>query len=130
MPKLDKEWIEQMLVFRDKEDEFWIEDWNWTKEQRTKAQNATFYKLFTDIWNHLWETKDDVHDYLLWWVFWTHPVKLWKITKEVNNEQHTSKLSKEQWIRFIDTILKFCERENIPVTITPREKQSLYESYN
>jgi len=100
-----------------------------TKEIRSLSQNATFYKLFTDIGNHLWEKKDDVHDMLLAWVFGTRTVTIWKIVKEVNIEKHTSKLDKEQGIRFIDTILKFVERESMPITITSREIQSLHDSY-
>ena len=100
-----------------------------TKEIRTLQQNKTFYKLFTDIWNHLWEKKDDVKEMLLAWVFWTRLVKIWKIEKEVNIEKHTSELTKEQWIKFIDTILAFCEREKLPITITSREIESLYNSY-
>jgi len=101
-----------------------------TKEIRTAWQNRTFYKLFTDIWNHLGEHKDDVHDMLLGWVFWTKQVTIGRITREVNIEKHTSKLDKEKGKRFIDTILDFCKRENMPITITSRELQSLYESYN
>ena len=101
-----------------------------TKEIRTLQQNRTFYKLFTDIWNHLWEKKDDVHDMMLWWVFWTKEVTIWRITREVNIEKHTSKLDKEKGIKFIDTILLFCKKYNMPITVTPRELQSLYDSYN
>lgn len=100
-----------------------------TKEIRTLAQNNTFWKLFTDIGNHLWEDKHDVHDMLLGWVFGTHTVKLGRIEREVLNEKHTSKLTKEQGIKFIDTILAFCRKYNLPITITSREIKDLYESY-
>jgi len=58
-----------------------------TKEIRSISQNSTFYKLFTDIWNHLWETKDDIHDMMLAWIFWTKTVKVWVFEREVNNEK-------------------------------------------
>ena len=114
----------------------------WTEEQeyiinkveskagRSLNQNSTFYKLFTDIWNHLWESKEDVHDMMLWWVFWTKEVTIWILTKDVLIEKHTSKLCKEQWIKFIDTMLAFCKKYNLPITITSREITNLYESYN
>ena len=96
---------------------------------RTLSQNKTFWKLFTDIWNHLWETKEDIKDMLLWGVFWTREVKVWRITREVNIEKHTHKLTKEQWIKFIDTTLAFCKKYDLPITVTPRELQDLYNSY-
>ena len=101
-----------------------------SKKGRSINQNNTFYKLFTDIGNHLWETKDDVHDMMLWWIFWTKEVRIWIITREVNIEKHTSKLTKEQWIKFIDTMLAFAKRENMPITVDSAEIKSLYESYN
>lgn len=100
-----------------------------TKEMRSLAQNRTFYKLFTDIWNHLWETSEDVKIYLLSAIFWTKTLTLWKTSIEVPLESHTSKLTKEQWKIFIDTILKFCEAKDLPITITSRELESLYLSY-
>jgi hypothetical protein len=92
-------------------------------------QNKVFYKLFTDIWNHLWETKEDVKQMMLAWVFGTREVTIWRITKEINIEKHTHKLTKEQWIKFIDTILAFCKKYDLPITITPIEIQSLYDNY-
>ena len=113
-----------------KEETEWIYKKKKTKAGRSLNQNNLFYQLFTDIWNHLWEEKDDVHDMMLWWTFWTHTVKIWRIEKEILNEKHTSKLTKEQGIKFIDTMIKFCEKYDIPVTVTSREIKSLYESYN
>lgn len=101
-----------------------------TKEMRTIQQNKTFYKLFTDIGNHLWESKEDVHDMMLWGIFWTRSVTIWRITKEINVEKHTSKLTKDQGIHFIDTMLAFVKKYDMPITVTSREIDSLYESYN
>ncbi len=100
-----------------------------TKEMRTLAQNKTFWKLFTDIWNHLWEKKENVKEMMLWGVFWTEKIKVWRITREINIEKHTHKLTKEQWIHFIDSILAFTKKYNMPITVTPRELQNLYDSY-
>lgn len=115
----------------DDEKEIFIYVWNkQTKEIRSLSQNNTFWKLFTDIWNHLWYTKEETHDILLMWVFWTKTLKLWKIEKEVALKPKTSELTKEEWKNFIDTILAFCKREDLPITITSKELRSLYESYN
>jgi hypothetical protein len=100
-----------------------------SKESRTLAQNRTFYKLFTDIWNHIWYTKEEVKEFMLWWVFWTKTVKHWPFTKEINIENHTHLLSKEQWIFFIESILEFCKTNDIPITITSREIESLFDSF-
>ena len=100
-----------------------------TKEIRTLAQNKSFRKLFTDIWNHLWETKEDVKEMLLGWVFGTKEVKIWKIIRDVNIEKHTSELTKEQWIHFIECILAFVKKYDMPITITSNELKSLFDSY-
>jgi hypothetical protein len=49
---------------------------------------------------------------------------------EVPNESRTSQLTKEQGIFFIETILAFVKMKDIPIQITPREVQSLYDSFN
>lgn len=113
-----------------KEEQVYIIEKATTKPWRSLQQNKTFYKLFTDIGNHLWETKEDVHDMMLWGIFGTKEVKIWVITRDVNIEKHTSKLTKEQGIKFIDTMLAFTKRENMPITVTSAEIKNLYESYN
>lgn len=123
---------EDIMIYMDKypDDQIYIIHKKESKPWRTLQQNNTFYKLFTDIGNHLWEDKDDVHDMMLWWTFWTREVTIWKIKKEVLIEKHTSKLDKEQGTRFIKTILAFCEKYDLPITVTSREIQSLYNTYN
>ena len=101
-----------------------------TRETRSLAQNNTFWKLFTEIWNKLWYKKEEIHDFMLWWVFWTYEVKIWPITKQMLNKPKTSELNKEEWIHFIDAILEFCKSNDIGVEITSKEIQSLYDSYN
>lgn len=115
---------------KQKHNQEWIIQKTNSKKWRTLAQNKTFWKLFKDVGNHLWESKDDVHDMMLWWVFWTKEVTIWILTKEVLIEKHTSKLTKEKGIKFIDTMLAFCKKYNLPITITSREIESLYKSYN
>jgi hypothetical protein len=85
--------------------------------------------LFENIGSHLWENKEDVHDMMLAWVFWTRTVKIGRIEKEVLIEKHTSKLDKDQGRKFIDTILAFCKKYDLPITITSKDIESLYNSY-
>lgn len=101
-----------------------------TKKIRSLSQNNTFWKLFTEIWNHLWYKKEEIHDILLGWVFGTYEITIWPVNKQMLNKPKTSELTKEEWIHFIDSILEFCKTHNIPVEITPREIQSLYNSFN
>lgn len=100
------------------------------RETRSLSQSRTFRLLFTGIWNHLWYSKEEIHDIMLWWVFGTYEVVLWPITKQMLNKPKTSELSKEEWIHFITSIIEFCKKENIPVEITSRDIQSLYDSFN
>ena len=100
-----------------------------SKEIRTLSMNNTFWKLFTDIGNHLWYTKEEMHDILLGWVFWTYEIEIWPIKRQMLNKPKTSELTKEEWIFFIDSILEFCKKHDIPATITPRELQSLIDRY-
>ena len=100
-----------------------------SKEAKTRQQEKTYYKLFTDIWNHLWEKPEDVKQMLLWWVFGTKEVKIWKITRDINIKTKTSELTKEEAIQFIDTILAFVKKYDMPITIESREFKSLIDNY-
>lgn len=100
-----------------------------TKEIRTLAQNRTFYKLFTDIGNHLWETPEDIKEILLKWIFWVRVIKMWNFESEQAIEKHTSKLDIVQGKEFIDKTLAFVKKYNMPITIESKELKSLYDSY-
>ena len=129
MIKLTKQEIEKQLVFADDLDEFYFFKDADTKEKRTLAQNRVFYRLFNWISKHLWYDTQEVKIYMLSGCFWTHKIKLSKTEMDIPNISHTSELTKEQWIFFIETILTFVKMKNVPVEITPREIQSLYDSY-
>ncbi len=101
-----------------------------TKKIRSTRQNALFWKLFTNIWDYMWETKEDVKIYLLSAIFWVSKKTLWKTSIDIPNEWKTSLLDKEKWTFFIKTILEFCKAKNIWITITGEEIKSLYDSYN
>jgi len=122
--------IEKELVFADDNDEFYFFDKLDSKGKRTLAQNRTLYKILNAISKHLWNPIQEVKIYMLSWCFWTHKIKLSKTEIEVPNISETSSLTKEQWIFFIDTLLAFAKIKNVPVDITPRDIQNLYDSYN
>ena len=124
-----KQEIEKMLVFADDKDEFYFFEKADTKEKRTLAQNRTLYKILDAISKHLWNPIQEVKIYMLSWCFGTHKLKLSKTEIEVPNISNTSALTKEQWIFFIDTILAFARIKDVPIEITPREIQSLYDNY-
>jgi hypothetical protein len=119
-----------MLVFAKPTDEFYFFEDIDSKEKRTKAQNNWFYMLLSWISKHLGQPLQEVKIYLLSWCFGTHKLKLSKKEIEIPNISRTSDLTKENAIFFIDVILQFCKAKNIPITITPRQVQSLYDSYN
>jgi len=100
-----------------------------TKEIRTLAQNRTWYKLFTWIANHLGNDKQEVKIYFMIWCFWSKKLRLSQNVMEIPIISETHKLSKEQWIFLIDTLLTFVKLKNIPIEITPREIKNLYDSY-
>jgi len=100
-----------------------------TIEQRTISQNSTFYRLFSWIWKHLWEDTQTIKIYFLIWCFWSRKINLSKTEMEIPIISETSKLNKEQWILLIDTLIRFTKKHNIPCEITPKELQSLYNSF-
>jgi len=116
-------------IDKGKEDQVYICVKKESKEWRTIQQNRTWYKLFNSISSHLWYNVDEVKMFLLAGTFGTHKMKLNTEEIEVPNENKTSKLTKEQWIFFIDTILQFVKLKDIPVEITSAETQNLYNSY-
>ena len=100
-----------------------------TTEIRTKAQNNMFQWVFTQIWNHLWEKKDDVKMYFLAWMFWTKTLKLSQKEYEFPIISHTSDLTKEQAMDLISILFKFIAKHKVPCKYTPRDLQSLYDNY-
>jgi len=128
--KLTKEEILKRLVFADDTEEFYFFENADTKERRTLAQNNWFYMLLDWISKHLGQPLQEVKIYFLSGCFGTHKLKLSNTEFDIPNISHTSELKKEQATFFIDVILQFCKAKNIPVTITPRQVQSLYDSYN
>lgn len=128
--KHTKQEIEKLLVFADDDDEFLFEEWKDTKKQRTLLQNKTFHLILWAISKHLWYTMEEVKAYMLSWCFWAQKIRLSKEEMDIPIISSTTQLSKEQAIFFIDTLLQFAKIKDVPIEITPRGIQSLYESYN
>lgn len=101
-----------------------------TREIRTKYQNDFIYWLCEEIGKHLWEKKEDVKRYFLIGCFWSRKVKLSKIEVEMPLKPETSKLTKEEAIFYIETLMKFIQLKNIPCKYSPAELRSLLESYS
>ncbi len=100
-----------------------------TKEQRTLTQNSMFHWLFGEISKHLWEPLEFVKYYFLAWCFGVEKKKYSKLEIDIPKIASTALLEKDEAIFFIDVILKFIQKHNIPCKYTPRELQSLYDSY-
>ena len=126
-------WTKQQILEKlekANDDELWILDKKETKIWKTRQQEKTYYKILNAIANHLGYNIQEVKIYILSWCFGTHPLKLSKEYMEIPNISKTSELTKEQGIFFIDTLLQFVKIKDVPVVITSREVQNLYETYN
>lgn len=102
----------------------------YTKEMRTLVQNRMFKWLFSEIWKHLWYRKEDIQKFFMKWLFWVKEIELFWVKQEVENISSTKDLEKEQAIYLIDSLLEFIQKHKINCKYTPREVQSLYDSYN
>ena len=128
-------WTKEVITNYMKDNQVYICVKEESKEGRTRQQEKTWYKIFNAIAIHessKWETvnSQEVKMYMLWWCFWTHKLKLSKTEIELPNKSQTSKLTKEDWIFFIDALLLYCKVKKVPVKIESAEIQSLYDSYN
>lgn len=125
-------WNKQEIIdFLDtqKEDALFFIDKEESRASKTRQQEKTYYKLMTDISKHLWYNVDEVKMYLLSWCFWTKKLKLSKTEIEIPVISRTRDFTKEQWIFFIDTLLKFIELKKIPITLTTQDVKNLYDNY-
>ena len=128
---------EDVMIYMDKntDDQIYIIDKKETKAGRTRQQEKTYYKIFAAISvfeSSKWPTVSvqEVKMYMLGWCFGTHKIKLSKSEMEVPNKSETSKLTKQDWIFLIDTLLLYCKVKKIPVVIEWPEIQWLYNTYN
>ena len=100
-----------------------------TKEIRTKIQNNMFHWLFWEISKHLWIHREDIKQSFLKWVFGTRKVKLWRLEFENAIKPHTSELTKEEAIFFIENIKIFIEKYWVPCKYTNLDFENLISTY-
>lgn len=116
---LDK-WKEKQIYICEKKE---------TKAGRTLQQNKTWYKLFWWIAKHLWNDIQEVKIYFMIWCFGSKKICLSLNEMEIPIVSETHKLTKEQWIFLIDTLITFTKIKNIPIEICSNDIKSLYDSY-
>lgn len=57
---LTKEDIEKYLVFQDNDKQFYLEELPLKKEEKTRAQERTYYRCFNEISKKMWLNIDEV----------------------------------------------------------------------
>lgn len=125
-----KQDIEKYLVFADDTKEYYLEEIPLSKEWRTLLQNNSFYRCFDVIGKKMWLSSETVKQNCLKALFWVEKVKFWWAYYENALKPNTSKLTKEEAILLLDTLIEFGRKLWCGDIITPRELQSLYDSYN
>ena len=100
--QLTKKEILKALVFKEDSDEFIIFELPLTQEQRTKAQNNAFYRLFSEIGKKLWHNTEETKQALLKWVFGTKKIKMWWMEFEIAIKWSTKELNKQEAILLIE----------------------------
>ena len=100
-----------------------------TKKWKTEAQRKTYYRCFGMIWDHLWYSKEEIKQMFLKWCFGIRKMKMWKWEYEIANIWNTEELNIEQANFLIDVLTKTAETLWLWIIITPRERQSLFDSY-
>lgn len=123
-----KQLIEQYLVFRNDTDEFLIYEEISTKEQRSKAQNRTFYKCFTEIGCKIWYSKETIKQNCLKALFWIEKTKFWGIVYENAIKPSTKLLTREEAILLIDSLIEFWKKLWLWEIIQSRERALLFEN--
>lgn len=128
--KHTKEEILKQLVFAEDTDQFYFFETADTKEKRNLVQNATFYRCLDIISKHTWDELEELKLKTLVKLFWFKQMKWGWETIPVPNVAKTSSLTKEQASQFIDALIKIAKFLWLGEIITPRQVQSLYDSYN
>jgi len=125
-------WKPQELIekLQKAKDELYVLEKKESKAWRTLAQNKTWYKLFWWIAKHLWNDIQEVKIYFMIGCFWSQKICLSSQEMEIPIISETHKLTKEQWIFLIDTLITFTKIKNIPIEITSAEITNLYDNYN
>lgn len=101
-----------------------------TKEMIKHSQRKMLRWLCSEIWKHMWEESERVKQIFLIWCFGAKEMQMWKFKTDVAIKPTTSELTKTETIFYINAQWKFICDNNIPCKYTPRDIQSLLESYN
>jgi len=112
-----------------KEDQVYICAKEESKQWRTIAQNSTLHKIIEAIRQFKYWSMEDAKKYTLVFTFWFEQVEYQWETILVPKHTSTAKLTKVEWIKYIDFLIDYCKENNIWVQITSREIDSLYESF-
>ena len=113
-----------------KEEQEYICEKTTTKEGRTLAQNRTWSKILTAIWQHKYWDLAQAKKITLIYKFWYETQEYEWETVYIPNYTSTAALSKKEGIEYLTFLIDYCKDEEIPVQITPREINSLYESFS
>ena len=101
-----------------------------TKEMILHTQRKMLRWLCSEIAKYMWEDAERVKQIFLIWCFGSKEMQMGKFKTEVAIKPTTSELTKQETIFYINALWKFICDRNIPCKYTPREVQSLIDSYN
>jgi len=101
-----------------------------TKEMIKHTQRKMLRWLCSEISKHMWEQPERVKQIFLIWCFWAKPMSMGKFHTVVPKKPTTSELTKKETIFYIETIWKFICDNKIACKYSPKEIQSLLESYS
>jgi len=120
--------IEKALVFATDEEQYYFEKLPLTSEQKTRAQERTYYRCFKIIWDKLGYDKWFTKECLMKWVFWVKTIKMWWMQFEVALKWSTKELTKEEAILLIDRIVDFWRKLKLWEIVSSLERQSLFNN--
>jgi len=115
-----------MLIFKKETDLFYIFDLPLTAEQRSKSQNRTFHRLFSEIGSKLWHTTEETKQAMMKGIFWTKTIKICWMWFEISNISSTKKLTKEQAILLINRMIEFWKKLGLWEIIQSAEVRDLF----
>ena len=113
-----------------KEEQEYICEKTTTKAGRSLAQNRTWSKILTAIWQHKYWTLAQAKKITLIYKFWYETQEYEWETVYIPNHASTAALSKVEGIEYLTFLIDYCKDEKVPVQITSREIDSLYNSFN
>ena len=122
--------IIQQYIDKGKDNQVYICVKEESKEWIKHTQRKMLRWLCSEISKHNWESPERVKQIFLIWCFGLDDLTMWKFTTQVAKKPTTSELTKKDTIFYIDVMWKFICDHNIACKYTPREVQSLIDSFN